>query len=226
MRHVRVLFVLGMVSVLCLIVFSCYTSTFEETSPSQVWAIDVANATEAASTLVAKFVARELSLGSEQTEKFVKDYVAERQAVVKRLMKARNSANGPDTGSMVRKNGKGFLRVMQNNLNPDQIDIAISILRPDGMLGGTVTGALDGSVNSLVRGKVPKEKIEKAMPILVLYHRQFAALNAEALSSNDRMDKVIELRVAIAKELASIIGVEAADFWLDLNRRKGISIRR
>jgi len=60
----------------------------------------------------------------------------------------------------------------------------------------------------------------------VLYHRQFAALNAEALSSNDRMDKVIELRVAIAKELASIIGVEAADFWLDLNRRKGISIRR
>jgi len=215
-----------MVSVLCLIVFSCYTSTFEETSPSQVWAIDVANATEAASTLVAKFVARELSLGSEQTEKFVKDYVAERQAVVKRLMKARNSANGPDIGSMVRKNEKGFLRVMQNNLNPDQIDIAISILRPDGMLGGTVTGALDGSVNSLVRGKVPKEKIEEAMPILVLYHRQFAALNAEALSSNDRMDKVIELRVAIAKELASIIGVEAADFWLDLNRRKGISIRR
>jgi hypothetical protein len=226
MRHEKVLFVLGIVSVLCLIAFSCFTDTYEETSPSQAWAIDVANATEATSTLVAEFVARELSLGPEQTGKLVKDYVRERQAAANRHMEARDNADSADIRSMVRKNEKGFLRVMQNNLNPDQIDIAISILRPDGMLGGTWTGSLDGSVNTLVRGKVPKKKIEEAMPILVLYHRQFAALNAKALSSNERMDKVIELRVAIAKELASIIGVEAADFWLDLKRRKGISIRR
>ena len=226
MPPVRDLFVLGMVCVLCLTAFSCYPATFEETSPSQTWAIAVANATEATSILVAEYVARELSLSPEQTEKFVKDYVTERQAVVERQMRESNRANGPDIGSMVRKSEKGFLRVMQNSLDPDQIDIAISILRPDGMLGGTVTGSLDGSVNSLVRAKVPREKIMEAMPILVLYHRQFAALNAEALSSNARTDKVIELRVAIAEELASIISVEAADFWLDLNRRRGISIRR
>jgi len=68
------------------------------------------------------------------------------------------------------------------------------------------------------------------LPILVKYHQQFAALNAKALSEGispeDRMAKVIELRVATAKKMVSIIGEEAADFWLDLRTRKGISIKK
>ena len=215
---------------ICLIALSCAPRAKKVISPAQAWAIDVANATEASSTLVAEFVARELSLGPKQKEKFVNDYVVEREAVVKRQAEARKTGNRQDFMLVIRKNEEGFLRVMKVNLNPDQIKIAINILRPDGMLGGSMTGSLDGSVNSLIRGKVAKNKIEKALPILVTYHQQFAALNAKALSEgispDDRMDKVIELRVATAKKLVPIIGEEAADFWLDLRTRKGISIKK
>jgi len=215
---------------ICFIGLSCAPRAKKEISPAQAWAIEVANATEASSTLVAEFVARELSLGPKQTEKFVNDYVVESEAVLKRQAEARETGNRQDFRSVSRKNEEGFLRVMKVNLNPDQIKIAINILRPDGMLGGSFTGSLDGSVNSLIRGKVAKNKIEKALPILVKYHQQFAALNAKALSEGispeDRMAKVIELRVATAKKMVSIIGEEAADFWLDLRTRKGISIKK
>ena len=207
-----------------IITFSCAPHAKKELSPAQAWAIDVARATRATSILVAEFVARELSLNAKQTEKFVRDYLAERAA------EARKAGDRQDLRSEMRMNTEGFLRVMNDNLNRDQVKIATKILRPDGVLGGSLTGSLDGSVNRLVRGKVAKNKIEKAMPILVKYHQQFAALNAKVLSKGisreGRMDNVIELRVATAKELASIIGVEAADFWLDLQRRKGISIKK
>ncbi len=81
-------------------------------------------------------------------------------------MEARKTGNPEDFRSMIRKNEEGFLHVMKENLNPGQNNAAINILRPDGMLGGTLTGSLDGSVNRLVRVKVAKNKIEKALPIL------------------------------------------------------------
>lgn len=210
--------------------FSCAPHARKELSRAQAWAIAVAKATKATSVLVAEFAARELSLSAKQTEKFVKDYVAEREAVERRREEAHKTGERRDLRSEMRTNAEGFLRVMNDNLNRDQVKIATKILRPDGVLGGSLTGSLDGSVNRLVQGKVAKHKIEKAMPILVKYHQQFAALNArvlsEGISREDRSDNVIELRVATAKELASVIGVEAADFWLDLQRRKGISIKK
>ncbi len=86
--------------------------------------------------------------------------------LIKRQMEARKTGNPEDFRSMIRKNEEGFLHVMKENLNPGQNNAAINILRPDGMLGGTLTGSLDGSVNRLVRVKVAKNKIEKALPIL------------------------------------------------------------
>jgi hypothetical protein len=210
--------------------FSCAPHARKELSPAQAWAIDIEKATKATSILVAEFAAGELSLSAKQTKKFVKDYVAEREAVARRRAEASKSGERQDLMSEMRMNTEGFLRVMNDNLNRDQVKIATKILRPDGVLGGSLTGSLDGSVNRLVRGKVAKHKIEKAMPILVKYHQLFAALNArvhsEGISREDRIDNVIELRVATAKELASVIGAKAADFWLDMQRRKGISIKK
>jgi hypothetical protein len=213
-----------------IITFSCTSHAGKELSSARTWAIGVAKATKATSILVAEFVARELSLSAKQTKKFVKDYVAEREAVERRRAEARKTGDRQDVRSEMRINAEGFLRVMNDNLDPDQVKIAEKILRPDGILGGSLTGSLDGSVNKLVQGKVAKHKIEKAMPILAKYHQRFAALNtrvlSDGISSGDRMDNVIELRVATAKELASVIGVEAADFWLGMQRRMGISIKK
>jgi hypothetical protein len=60
----------------------------------------------------------------------------------------------------------------------------------------------------------------------VTCHQRLAELNSEGLASKERVDKVTELRVATAKELASIIGTDAADFWLGMRRRQGTSIKK
>ena len=191
-----------------------------EISPAQSRAIEIAEENKASSTLVAEYVARELSLGPRQKRKFVQDYVAEREAFATQQLEANRTGLLP-----VQKNEEGFLRVMNDNLSPDQVKVAISILRPRGFMRGSFMG-LEGSVNMLIRINVPLKKIRKALPVLVTYNQQFAELVTKGLSSKDRMDKVIELRVATAKELASIIGNDAADSWLGMQRRQGISITK
>jgi hypothetical protein len=55
-----------------------------EISYVQSRAIEIAEANKASSTLVAEYVARELSLGPRQRRKFVQDYVTEREALATR----------------------------------------------------------------------------------------------------------------------------------------------
>jgi len=218
------------VFLICFVTFSCATRAKKEIDPAWARTIEAAKATEATATLVAEFVAYELSLGPKQTKKFVKAYVAEQKAAVNRQLEARQMRNRQTPSLIYRKNEAGLLRVMKDNLNPDQSKKALNIMRPDGILRGTFTGSLDNSVNRLIQGKAAKKKIEKALPILVKYLQQFLALHAKAssegISREDRMDKVVELRVATAKKLVPIVGVEAADFWLGLRTRKGISIKK
>ncbi len=190
----------------------------------------MSKATKATAILVAKFVAIELSLDKESTKTFVAAYVDERIKTAVRQEEVRTRGDRQFSIAVSRVNEKTFLRVINKNLSPDKRKQAINIMRPDGRLGGSVSGSLDGAVNRLIRGKVAGKKIKQTMPILVKYLQQFVALDAKAISERisreERMNMVIELRVATAKKLASIIGVDAADYWLDLRTRQGISIKK
>jgi hypothetical protein len=208
---------------LCSFGFSFTQRQKEALNPSQAWADAVFKATEATAILVAKYVASELSLDPIVTNNFVNAYVQERLAAAKRREEIRYKGNRQSTLSVSRMDRVGYLRVLRENLSPAQRKIATSIMRPDGRLGGSLTGSLDGSVNRLVRARITKRKIMKTMPIIVEYLNQFVDL--ERISGDERMDKVIELRVATAKKMVPIIGVDAADSWLDLRRRKGITIK-
>ncbi|MCJ7579407.1 MAG: hypothetical protein MUP98_02615 [Candidatus Aminicenantes bacterium] len=208
---------------ICFIAFSCAPLEKKEIDPARAWAIKESKATKATATLVAKFIAFELSLDKESTKTFVDAYVDERIKAGERQEEVRTRGDRQFSIAVSRVNEQGFLRVINKTLSPDQRKQAINIMRPDGMLGGSLTGSLDGSVNRLIRGKVGEKKIMKAMPILVKYLQQFVALNAKAISERisreERMDMVIELRMATAKKLVSIIGEDAAEYWLDLQTR-------
>lgn len=215
---------------ICFMSFSCALLEKKEVDPALARAGEMSKATKATALLVAEFVASELSLDKKSTKTFVDAYMHERIKAAERQEEVRTRGNRQLSISVSRVNVEGFLRVINENLSPDKRNQAIDIMRPDGSLGGSLTGSLDGMVNRLIRGKAAEKKIMRAMPILVQFLHQFVALNKKAISErisrDERMKRVIELRVATAKKLASIIGVEAADYWLDLRTRQGISIKK
>jgi len=175
-----------------------------------------AKLTKAAATLVGKYVARELSLGPEETKKFVKTYVAEREAAEKRSAKAREAGDREASMAVFRENQKGLQGVLEANLNADQIKKAESILGTGGGRRG-MFGGLERSASALLRSKVAENNVEKALPVLIKHQQEQAALFAKARSGEIAREeigtKLQELREKTTKELAPIIGEEAANAW-------------
>ena len=221
MKFVRYYFILTLAY--CLILLSCAPYLIEEidlTRPPDP--SEEVKLTKETAKVVANFVAHKMSLSPKQKRTFVLAYVAEREAAVKRQLEFRLSGNQQDLTSIYQKNEEGLLKVMKDTLSPDQSKKALIILRPDGR-PGEIFGFLDDSVNRLIRGRVAKRKIKRALPILEKYHQQLASITVKARSEGivrkDTRDKIIELRIETAKKLAPIIGEEAASFWLDLRTR-------
>ena len=172
-----------------------------------------AKLTRATVTLVVKYVARELSLGAEETEKFVKAYVAEREAGEKRLAEARQSGERRQTWSVYRENQKSLQAVLEANLSPDQVKKAEEILGFSMFPGG-----LESSVRALLRAEVAEKKMNKALPVLVKHHQQERDLFRKAFSTKEITreqfrTKREEMREATVEKLGDIVGEKAADAW-------------
>lgn len=91
------------------------------------------------------------------------------------------------------------------------------------ILGGA--SQLQTSIAILLQAKVEDAKIEKAVPVLVKYQTERMGLfrrgGGEAPSREERTAKLTELRDRTAKELAPIIGEEAANTWKERAARTG-----
>jgi urease gamma subunit len=167
-----------------------------------------AKLTKASATMVAKFVAKEVELAADKTDKFVSEYVAAREAAGKRMAELMKSGDTEKFREVFTENQKAMDAVLTGSLSEDQAKKARALI---GMQG------LEQSVSVLLQAKVEDAKIEKALPVLAKYNAASSDLMAKVrsneLSREDMMAKVKDLRAATAKDLAPIIGEEAATTW-------------
>jgi len=171
---------------------------------------------KAASTMVAKLVAKEVGLEGEKADKFISAYVAEREAANTRLAEA-VKANDPEARRKVfTDNREKMQAVMEANLSADQAKKAQE------MLG---FGGLEARVAVLMQAKVEDAKVEQALPILAKYNKAssdlFAKVRSNELSQEDAQAKGKELREAAIKDLTPIVGEENATKALAQGMRGG-----
>ncbi len=157
--------------------------------------------------LVAKCAAREVGLASEKIEAFASAYAAEREAAAKQLLEVRKSGDRDKAKQAQAEMEKKMDKVLAEHLSADQIK---KVKEMD--LAG-----LDRSVMALLSARVEPAKVEQAMPILLKYHKAAAELMAKAksraLDKTEASSKNEELRKTAAKDLAAIVGEEAAQRW-------------
>jgi len=180
-----------------------------------------AKLTKASATMVAKFVAKEVGLAADKTDKFVSDYVGAREAASKLTAELRKSGDTEKMRGAFTESQKAMDAVLTGSLSEDQAKKARALI-------GTGFGGMQGleqSVSVLLQAKVEDAKIEKALPILAKYNAASSDLRAKVraneISQEDMTAKVKELRAATAKDLAPIIGEEAATTWSERAGRGG-----
>jgi len=160
--------------------------------------------------LAAKAIAQYVGVTGDAEAKFTAAYVAEAAAAQKRLADARQAGGAPGEGMMnvMRENSEKMQKVVEANLTAEQAKKAAALVGP--------FNALERSIQGLLRAKVETAKVEKALPVLVKYsvaQQEMTAKMREGGSREEIMAKVTELRANTAKELAPIVGEEAAAAW-------------
>lgn len=162
-----------------------------------------------AAPLAAKALAQYLDLSADEAKKFTDAYVAESEAAQKRLAEAMQSGDNEQRMAVFRENGEKRQKMLEGNLTPEQAKKAAAVLGRFSFL--------DFSIQGLLRAKVDKAKVEKALPVLVKYavaqQELFGKMREGGGSREELMGKFTELREKTAKELAPIIGEEAAATW-------------
>ncbi len=161
--------------------------------------------------LTAKAIAQYVELKGDAEKKFTDAYVAELAEAQKRMADARQ-ANTGDRQAMMdlgRQNEEKMKEVLAKNLTPEQAKKAEKV---------TGRGAgLERQIQTLLRNKVEKEKIEKALPTLVKFveasQELMAKMQDNTLTREEFGPKMTELRDKTATELAPAIGEEAANKW-------------
>lgn len=162
----------------------------------------------AARTLIAQYAAKEVGLSGDKADKFVADVLAYRQSSDQKLAEARSTMK--DKGQLravMDEQEKGLDAVLAASLTADQAARAKEILTLQG---------LGGSVVPLLTAGIEKDKVVQALPVLFRFHKTEGELLAKARSKDAREDyaaKARELRGAVAKDLAPIIGESAAGAW-------------
>ncbi|MCX8037055.1 MAG: hypothetical protein N3D11_08440 [Candidatus Sumerlaeia bacterium] len=161
----------------------------------------------AAFALVAKCVAKEVGLASDKVEPFASAYAAEREAAAKQLLEIRKSGDRDKAKQAQAETEKKMDKVLADHLSADQVKKAKEM-----DLAG-----LDRSAMALLSARVEPAKVEQAMPVLLKYHKAAAELMAKAKSraidKTEALNKNEELRKTTAKDLAAIVGEEAAQRW-------------
>ena len=175
---------------------------------------------KAATTMVDKYVAKDVGLAAENTEKFLAAMGAQREGFDKKTADARKAGGATDFRALMEERSKGVDAVLSANMTPEQAKKAKAVYD---MFG------LEQAVASLLDAKVEPAKVEKALPMLVKYYKATSELRTKArageMSREDATAKSKELRGATAKELAPIIGEEAATTWgsqSDMGGRRGM----
>ena len=161
---------------------------------------------KASAPLAAKAIAQYVELSAEEAKKFCDAYVAESEAAQKRVAEAREAGGGEQMMTVFRENSEKMQKLLEANLKPEQAKKA-----------GAVLGrfnALDRSIQSLLQAKVEAAKVEKALPVLVKYavaqQELMGKMEPGSGPSEELRAKLTELREKTAKELAPIVGEEAA----------------
>jgi hypothetical protein len=170
---------------------------------------------EAAASYVVKAIALDLKLTPEQTEKLRDAYVKEAAAASNRTP----GATREERAKAAEESRRGMEKGLEGALGADQAKKVAPLV---GAMG------IQRSIEALLMAKVDAAKIDQALPVLVRYHRQQADLMAGAQGAEARseaMKKALALREATAKELAPIIGEEAAASWQKAAMTRGAGAR-
>ena len=171
-----------------------------------------------AAPLTAKAIAQYVDLKGDAEKKFTEAYLAETEAAQKRLTDA---GQGGDMMSLMRENGEKMKEVLDKNLTPEQATKAAKLTGPFNSLGR--------EIQNLLRNKVEKEKIEKALPALTKYaeatQELMGKMRDNSMTREEMGTKMTELRTQTAKDLAPAIGEEAANKWKE-TRGFGPGMRR
>jgi len=163
--------------------------------------------------ITAKFVAEQLSLTGETSEKFVTAYVNQRLASFQHLRETLPGATGKQTATAIADASKTMQGVLEANLGAAQATKASALLGP-------MFGVLERDVASLLDVNVTQAKVQQAMPVLSRYVQNakvqvYDQVAIGVLARPDGVAKIHDLRLAAAKELAPIVGTEAANKWAE-----------
>jgi hypothetical protein len=162
----------------------------------------------ATAQLISQALARDLNLPPEQATKLNQVLLADFQKNMSRIEEGRKK-----TAQAVRYttlNRKTMRKALEGVLDKKQLARAEELLGPSG---------IQESVMLLLDRGVPANQVEQALPVLVQYHRQAAGAErgpakGEAKGKAARPGaRAKELRADAVKQLAPIVGEEAAAAW-------------
>jgi hypothetical protein len=166
-----------------------------------------------AATITAKFVADQLGLTGGRSDKFVGAYVNQRLASFAQMRASGAGGNTPEGAAALADASRAIRAVLDANLSPQEAAKAADLIGP-------LFGLLERNAAGLLQLDVPQAKVRQAMPILSrfvhaakiqVYDQVFTGI----LSRQDGAMKIHELRLAAAKDLAPIVGAEAANQWAE-----------
>jgi hypothetical protein len=165
-----------------------------------------------ATTITAKFVADQLGLAGEKSDKFVADYVNQRLASFEKL-RGSGGGNTPEAAAAVAaaEASQAMRAFLQANLSPQEAARAAEMLGP-------LFGLLERNVAGLLQLNVPQAKVQQAMPVLSQFvqaakKQVYEPVSMGLLARQDAATKIRDLRLAAAKDLAPIVGVDVAARW-------------
>ncbi|MGD0541113.1 MAG: PPC domain-containing protein [Tepidisphaeraceae bacterium] len=166
-----------------------------------------------AATLTAKFVADQLGLTGDRSDKFVSAYVEQRLLSFEQLRASVAGGNAREAAASIADASWAMRAVLEANLGAQQVSKAVELLGP-------LFGVLERNAAGLLQLNVPQAKVWQAMPILSrfvhtakiqVYDPVFTGI----LSRQDGVLKIHELRLTAAKDLAPIVGADAANKWAE-----------
>ncbi|MGD0462948.1 MAG: PPC domain-containing protein [Tepidisphaeraceae bacterium] len=174
-----------------------------------------------ATTLTAKFVADQLGLPGDRSDKFVSAYVNQRLVSFEQLRasvgggfdKLTAGGNTREAAALIADTSRAMRGVLEANLSPQQVSKAVELLGP-------LFGVLERNAAGLLQLDVPQAKVWQAMPILSRFVHAakvqvYDPVFTGVLSRQDGVMKIHELRLAAAKDLAPIVGADAANKWAE-----------
>ncbi|MGA2439945.1 MAG: PPC domain-containing protein [Tepidisphaeraceae bacterium] len=166
-----------------------------------------------AATLTAKFVADQLGLAGVRSSMFVNAYVTQRLASFEQLRTSATGGNGRGAAVAIADASRAMKDVLEFNLNPQQVAKAVELIGP-------LYGVLERCAAGLLQLDVSQAKVQQAMPVLSRFAHTakiqvYDPVSTGVLSRQDGLMKLHELRLAAAKDLAPIVGADAASKWAE-----------